>query len=763
MFRRLVGFNHLKSIISTHVKYLTIFLAFISLFCISGTAFSQCIVSDGGDDGSANQLRDCVEVQADAVVDVQVNVLLANGEITISRDVQIIGAGAPGTGPSVDANFGSRVFSIGGGNTVLIRNLTIMDGLDNGFGGGVGIRNDDGDLTIECSTISGNMANSGSNGGGILSIGALGSLTISDSIIVSNFASGVGGGIYVDEHTAIITNTTFDNNTASDAGGGIYNDSSGIINITNSTISGNLQTLAPSPLGGGGIANENTLTIINSTITNNSAVGPVGSIASGISNFLGGVTNITGSIVADQQTGNDCGNFDGGSTITSNGSNIESGTSCGFISLGDLQNTDPLLGPLTNNGGKTDTHILLPGSLAIDNAGTCGLPDDQRGEPREANDCDTGSVEVQKALLTITKVTVPPNGLGFNFASNIPDDVCTPMLATGDFTLDDGDSISCTITEGNYNVTETIPGDNTLTISCSMEPADGVTINNTLGTLDFMTLPVDTAVDCTFTNSDTSVFSLDVILAGPGSGTVTGPAGNPNNGGINCPGDCTETYNPGTNVTLTATPAVGSEFQGWSDDCNDNGEVFVNGNKTCVATFIPEGGGTVLNPGDPLEFIQNNVPKVDEGGEGTFIVTARNATNSNLTNVDITIEDELLVIIKEGQNTRLEPSAAFLEPNIGSCLILNNSVACDIPTLADDVDVVIDFQAVDVSPGDIDILLTAQADQFGGLVSAIARVIITSSDGCTLASPGTSGGTSMLTFLLIPLLVLTRKLLRIKR
>jgi len=276
-------------------------------------------------------------------------------------------------------------------------------------------------------------------------------------------------------------------------------------------------------------------------------------------------------------------------------------------------------------------------------------------------------------------------------------------------------------------------------------------------------MPGDTTVNCTFTNLDTSVFSLDVILAGPGSGTVTGPAGNPNNGGINCPGDCTESYNPGTNVTLTATPAAGSEFQEWTGDCNNSGEVTINGNRTCVATFKVEGGGDVLNPGDPLEFIQNNVPKVDEGGEGTFIVTARNATNSNLTNVDITIEDELLVVIKEGQNSRLEPSSAFLEPNIGSCVILDNSVACDIPTLEDDVDVVIDFQAVDVSPGDIDILLTAQANEFGGLVTAIALVIITSSDGCTLASPGTAGGTSMLIFLLIPVLVFSRKLFRRKR
>ena len=215
--------------------------------------------------------------------------------------------------------------------------------------------------------------------------------------------------------------------------------------------------------------------------------------------------------------------------------------------------------------------------------------------PQQVPSYDSGSVEVQKASLIITKDTDPAGLLGFNFTSDIPDNVCTPMLTAGNFPLDDGDSISCTITEGDYNVTEIIPADNSLSISCSSEPAEGVTINTTMGTLDFTTMPGDTTVNCTFTNSDTSVFSLDVILAGPGSGTVTGPAGNPNNGGINCPGDCTESYNPGTLVTLTATPADGSEFQEWSDDCNDNGEVTINGNRTCVATFKLEGGGDVLN------------------------------------------------------------------------------------------------------------------------------------------------------------------------
>jgi len=65
--------------------------------------------------------------------------------------------------------------------------------------------------------------------------------------------------------------------------------------------------------------------------------------------------------------------------------------------------TDPLLGPLANNGGSTQTHALLTGSPAIDagNAGGCTdnlgvvLKTDQRGFHRPIGlHCDIGAVEV---------------------------------------------------------------------------------------------------------------------------------------------------------------------------------------------------------------------------------------------------------------------------------------------------------------------------------------------------------------------------------
>jgi uncharacterized protein (DUF2141 family) len=79
-------------------------------------------------------------------------------------------------------------------------------------------------------------------------------------------------------------------------------------------------------------------------------------------------------------------------------------------------------------------------------------------------------------------------------------------------------------------------------------------------------------------------YTLTVTKVGTGSGTVTSsPAG------INCGSDCSEAYNEGTNVTLTATASAGSTFAGWSGACSGTGEcsVTMNSDKTVVATFTP--------------------------------------------------------------------------------------------------------------------------------------------------------------------------------
>jgi hypothetical protein len=223
---------------------------------------------------------------------------------------------------------------------------------------------------------------------------------ITGSTISDNSANSNAGGIFNLESTANITGSTISANSAS-AGGGILNVES-TANITGSTISGN-----SAEVQGGGVINfQGTANITNSTITEN-----IASTGSGVSSYGNSLTSttVTSSIIS--------GNTGGGadveleepddSTITdsfiSNGNNLLGivGTNVNaFSQPTDMTGvTDPLLGPLQDNGGPTETHALLPGSPAI-NAGSnpLGLTTDQRGTgfDREVEQTDIGALELQQ-------------------------------------------------------------------------------------------------------------------------------------------------------------------------------------------------------------------------------------------------------------------------------------------------------------------------------------------------------------------------------
>jgi LmbE family N-acetylglucosaminyl deacetylase len=77
-------------------------------------------------------------------------------------------------------------------------------------------------------------------------------------------------------------------------------------------------------------------------------------------------------------------------------------------------------------------------------------------------------------------------------------------------------------------------------------------------------------------------FALTVTTSGNGAGTVaSSPAG------ISCPADCEGSYDQGTKVTLTPSPAAGSEFKGWSGACAGTGscEVTLGSTKAVGAEF----------------------------------------------------------------------------------------------------------------------------------------------------------------------------------
>jgi hypothetical protein len=93
-------------------------------------------------------------------------------------------------------------------------------------------------------------------------------------------------------------------------------------------------------------------------------------------------------------------------TITSAGHNIESANTCGFAAVGDLINTNPILGPLQSNGGPTFTRALLAGSPAIDAATACSAQD-QRGSPRSGAACDIGAYEFFADVVSAVPTSVP--------------------------------------------------------------------------------------------------------------------------------------------------------------------------------------------------------------------------------------------------------------------------------------------------------------------------------------------------------------------
>ena len=89
-----------------------------------------------------------------------------------------------------------------------------------------------------------------------------------------------------------------------------------------------------------------------------------------------------------------------------------------FIETGDLQNTDPLLGALADNGGPTPTHGLLPGSPAIDavpvgdciDTGGTAIVQDQRGVFRPiGSGCEVGAVEFNPPDIAVTPGSFSPS------------------------------------------------------------------------------------------------------------------------------------------------------------------------------------------------------------------------------------------------------------------------------------------------------------------------------------------------------------------
>jgi len=266
--------------------------------------------------------------------------------------------------------------------------------------------NSDSTVTIQNSNIiRGNMT--ADYGGGIQNNGAL---TLHNSTLAHNSAE-YGGGID-NKGTLTMSHSTLNGNMATNRGGGMNNTSS--LSISNSTLSDNSAVA-----DGGGINHgTGTVTISSSTLSGNSASANGGGIR-----IASGVFSLDNSIIANSPNGGDCSRLGIADTINDNGYNIVEDNSCFFTG-----GSDPLLGPLQDNGGPNFTHALLSGSPAIDTGNTI-LTQDQRGiaRPQGSND-DIGTFEAVQYTLTINK-----NGTSTGVVTSSPANIDCGSVCTSNF------------------------------------------------------------------------------------------------------------------------------------------------------------------------------------------------------------------------------------------------------------------------------------------------------------------------------------------
>jgi hypothetical protein len=354
--------------------------------------------SGGGIDNSANLKLNHVAVSDNLAAGGETANLgggIANsGTLTITHSAISDNKTAPGTAQGRGAGIADGV----NGGSINISKSSITGNLAQGQGLGGAlffepIEPDDGSsISITKSTISGNEA-LGSNvaAGAILyePITSNGSpqlpLTLEQDTFSGNVADGgsdhgLGGAVFygpISDTTATLAltlvNDTFTGNRAGNMnarglGGGVMvepviDDGSAELHFVNLTIARNI---AVDDGSGGGIFYD-----------------PSGTFSATFTNTIIALNKAA--------SGPDC-----SQNLPSAGHNLESHMGCGFNNaVGDMQNTNPELGPLANNGGPTQTLALLSGGPAIDAGSDMACPPiDQRGISRpQGPHCDIGAFE----------------------------------------------------------------------------------------------------------------------------------------------------------------------------------------------------------------------------------------------------------------------------------------------------------------------------------------------------------------------------------
>jgi hypothetical protein len=274
----------------------------------------------------------------------------ANLPAISNNNLNIVGAGVGST--IIDGQSLYTVFTDGAGNLSGVSNLTIEHAGNGGSGIGTA-------LFAEASTVTIN------------------------NVVVEN--STVAAGIDIRASNATITNVAIFNNSANAFALRLAY-TNGTYTVTNATIYSNRNGVYIDANGSG------TGNITNATIASNTG--------GGIDFHIGGgspTVNVKNTILASN--GANCAE----SAVTSQGHNIDSGSTCGFVGTSNHSSTNPALGSLTALGGT----FVLPidyNSPAYDQGDATGAPStDQRGVARpQCSGVDIGAYE------TTTCTPAPP-------------------------------------------------------------------------------------------------------------------------------------------------------------------------------------------------------------------------------------------------------------------------------------------------------------------------------------------------------------------
>lgn len=549
-------------------------------------------------------------------------ITLTSGQITISNAVTIDASSLP-AGIAISGNNSSRVFQVASNVTASLTGLTIRDGFISAFSvRGAGINNQ-GTLTLARCTFLGNT-NVNASGGALYN--ERGTLTLAQCALLRNYGS--GGAIANLSGTVVLTQTTLSGNAAITLGGAILTQSAPLApaqcTLAQCTLTGNTSISG----SGGAIAvtvssAQSTLALVNCTLTENSA-GP----------FIGGAIyssgfTATNCIIAGNSAASSL-NFNG---TLSGANNITNGT--------------PLLAPLADYGGPTQTMPPLLGSPAIDagnDSVATAFPTDQRGFPRLAGaHVDIGAVELPVSLVVLTNtdagygslrdaVTYGTNNSTITFAPALSGQTIT--LTSGQLTLSNNVTVDASSLPGGIQ----IDGNHNSRV---LEIASGTVVLNSLGITNGYSSTGQgggiknsgalTLNQCTLSGNSVSgagggLYNFTGGVVTLNNCTLNGnTATNNNGGGISAPGGMV-TLNQ---CTLTGNSTVGGGNGGGIAFSSSGGAVIYQ--CTLAQNSSVNAGGGIYSGNGALT-VSNSIVAGNTQASGSNITGTGTYTGVNLTN-----------------------------------------------------------------------------------------------------------------------------------